>query len=91
MRLLLSVILPLLVQLSGFGLIILATRGHGSFVALLALGLAVLAVPLTTLVNWTRFRRVPSVPASRLLVTGLTFALSWPLLLALLRAVEPGL
>lgn len=91
MRLLLSVILPLLVQIAGFGLIIAATRGHGSFVGLLALGLAVLAVPLTTLVTWTRFRRVPTMPLSRLLVTGLLFALTWPLLLALLRAIEPGL
>ena len=55
-----------------------------------ALGLAVLAVPLTTLVNWSRFRRIPSVPAGRLLVTGLLFALTWPALLALLRAFEPS-
>lgn len=91
MRLLLSVILPLIVQLAGFGLVIAVSRGSGSFVGLLALGLAVLAVPLTTLVTWTRFRRVPSAPASRLLITGLMFALTWPLLLALLRAIEPAL
>ena len=42
-----------------------------------------LAVPLTTLVNWSRFRRIPSVPAGRLLVTGLLFALTWPALLSL--------
>lgn len=93
MRLLLSVFLPLCVQLLGFGLVVAASLGHGSFVALLALGLAVLAVlavPLTTLVNWSRFRRIPSVPAGRLLVTGLLFALTWPALLALLRAFEPS-
>jgi hypothetical protein len=85
MRLLLSVFLPLLVQVSGFGLVFGLSRGSGSFVGLLALGLAVLAVPLTTLVNWT------PAPASRLAVTGLLFALTWPLLLLLLRAVEPSL
>ena len=90
MRLLLSVFLPLCVQLLGFGLVVAASLGQGSFVALLALGLAVLAVPLTTLVNWSRFRRIPSVPAGRLLVTGLLFALTWPALLALLRAFEPS-
>ena len=91
MRLVLSVLLPLLVQLAGFGLIITTARGSGSFVALLALGLAVLAVPMTTMVNWSRFRRVPSVPQRRLLVTGLLFALTWPLLLGLLHAIEPAL
>lgn len=91
MRLVMSVILPLFVQLLGFGLVIATTRGHGSFVGLLALGLAVLAVPMTTLVNWTRFRRVPVVPSGRLLITGLLFALTWPLLLGLLHAIEPVL
>ncbi len=91
MRLMLSVLLPLLVQLFGFGLVMIVSRGGGSFVGLLALGLAVLAVPLTTLVNWTRFRRVPAVPAGRLLITGLLFALTWPLLLALLHALEPSI
>ena len=91
MRLLLSVLLPLLAQLLGFAFVIAVSRGGGSFVGLLALGLAVLAVPLTTLVNWSRFRRVPAAPAGRLLVTGLLFALTWPLLLALLRAIEPSI
>lgn len=91
MRLLLSVFVPLLVQVLGFGLVFGLSRGSGSFVGLLALGMAVLAVPLTTLVNWTRARRRPPTPASRLAVTGLMFALTWPLLLLLLRAVEPSL
>lgn len=89
MRLVLSVFLPLAVQLLGFGLVILLSRGQGSFVGLLALALAVLAVPLTTLVNWTRSQRVPPPGQARLLVTGLLFAVVWPLLLLLLRAVEP--
>lgn len=91
MRLLLTVLLPLGVQLLGFGLVMAVSLGGGSFVGLLALGLAVLAVPLTTLVNWSRFRRVPAAPAGRLMVTGLLFALCWPMLLALLRAIEPSL
>jgi hypothetical protein len=91
MRLLLSVLLPLAVQLLGFALVIMVSRGNGSFVGLLALSLAVLAVPLTTLVNWTRSRRVPPASVGRLLVTGLLFALTWPLLLLLLRAIEPSL
>jgi hypothetical protein len=91
MRLLLSVVLPLAVQLLGFGLVFAVSRGSGSFVGLLALGLAVLAVPLTTLVTWARARRLPPAPTGRLLVTGLLFALTWPLLLLLLRAIEPSL
>jgi hypothetical protein len=91
MRMLLSVVVPLVVQLAGFLFVFLTARGSGSFVALLALGLAVLAVPLTTLVTWTRFRRLPPTPVGRLLVTGLLFALTWPLLLLLLRAIEPSL
>ena len=91
MRLLLCVVLPLAVQLAGFALVFLASRGSGSFVGLLALGLAVLAVPLTTLVTWTRARRRPPAPTGRLMVTGLLFALTWPLLLWLLRAIEPSL
>jgi hypothetical protein len=91
MRLFLSVFLPLAVQLLGFLLVFVLARGSGSFVGLLALGLGVLAVPLTTLVTWTRARRLPPVPTPRLLVTGLLFALTWPLLLLLLRAVEPTL
>jgi hypothetical protein len=91
MRLLLSVLLPLAVQLLGFTLVLAVSSGSGSFVGLLALGLAVLAVPLTTLVNWTRARRVPPSPLSRLAVTGLLFALTWPVLLLLLRAAEPSL
>jgi hypothetical protein len=91
MRLLLSVLLPLAVQLAGFALVFVASRGSGSFVGLLALGLAVLAVPLTTVVNWSRSRRQPPTPVARLLVTGLLFALVWPLLLLLLRAVEPSI
>lgn len=91
MRLLLTVLMPLAVQLAGFALVFLASRGSGSFVGLLALGLAVLAVPLTTLVNWTRARRLPPAPTGRLLTTGLLFALTWPLLLLLLRAIEPSL
>jgi hypothetical protein len=91
MRLLLTVLLPLAVQVAGFGLVFAVSRGSGSFVGLLALGMAVLAVPLTTLVNWTRSRRLPPPPSGRLLVTGLLFALAWPLLLLLLRAIEPSL
>ena len=91
MRLLLTVVLPLAVQLLGFLAVIMVSRGNGSFVGLLALGLAVLAVPLTTLVNWTRSRRLPPTASGRLLVTGLLFALVWPLLLLLLRAIEPSL
>ncbi len=88
MRLLVAVFLPLAVQLLGFLAVFVVSRGSGSFVGLLALGLAVLAVPLTTLVNWTRARRLPPSPMPRLLATGLAFALTWPLLLMLLRAVE---
>jgi hypothetical protein len=91
MRLVLSVFIPLAVQLLGFLIVVLLSRGQGSFVGLLALGLAVLAVPLTTLVNWTRSQRLPPTAQGRLLVTGLMFALVWPLLLLLLRAVEPSL
>ena len=91
MRLLLSVLLPLAVQLLGFGLVFAVSRGSGSFVGLLALGLGVLAVPLTTLVTWARARRLPPAPTGRLLITGLLFALTWPLLLLLLRAIEPSL
>jgi hypothetical protein len=46
---------------------------------------------LTTLVNWTRTRRLPPTPTGRLMITGLLFALAWPLLLLLLRAIEPSL
>lgn len=91
MRLVLSVFLPLAVQVLGFLGVILLSRGGGSFVGLLALGLAVLAVPLTTLVNWTRCQRLPPAAQGRLLLTGLMFALVWPLLLLVLRAVEPAL
>ncbi|GAB4119436.1 MAG: hypothetical protein Fur0014_20220 [Rubrivivax sp.] len=91
MRLLAAVFLPLAVQLLGFLLVFVVSRGSGSFVGLLALGLAVLAVPMTTLVNWTRARRLPPSPVARLVVTGLAFALTWPLLLLLLRAIEPSI
>lgn len=91
MRLLAAVFLPLAVQLLGFLLVFVVSRGSGSFVGLLALVLAVLAVPLTTLVNWTRARRLPPSPVPRLLMTGLAFALTWPLLLLLLRAIEPSI
>jgi hypothetical protein len=88
MRLLAAVLLPLAVQLAGFLLVFVISRGSGSVVGLLTLVLGALAVPLTTLVNWTRARRVPPSPVSRLLATGLAFALTWPLLLLLLRAIE---
>jgi hypothetical protein len=91
MRFFAAVVLPLAVQLLGFLIVIKLSRGSGSFVGLLAVGLAVLAVPLTTLVNWSRARRLPPSPAARLLATGLAFALTWPLLLLLLRAIEPSI
>jgi len=91
MRLVLAVLLPLCVQLVGFALVLGPAPGRGSFVALLALGLAVLAVPLTTMVNWTRARRLPPSPAGRLLLTGVAFALVWPALLLALHALEPAL
>lgn len=91
MRLFAAVILPLAVQLLGFLLVYAYSRGSGSVVFLLTLVLGVLAVPLTTLVNWTRARRLPPSPVPRLLMTGLAFALTWPLLLLLLRAIESAI
>jgi hypothetical protein len=91
MRLLVAVVLPLAVQLLGFLIVIKLSRGSGSLVYLLAVGLAVLAVPMTTVVNWARARRVPASPAARLLTTGLAFALTWPLLLLVLRAIESSI
>jgi hypothetical protein len=87
-RLLLTVALPLAVQLAGFALVAQPSHEGRSFVGLLALGVAVLAVPATTVVNWTRARRLPPAPLARLLVTGMLFALVWPTLLMALRAAE---
>jgi len=91
MRVVLGVIVPLLVQLLGFGLVILVSRGGGSFVGLLALSAGVLAVPAVTLMNWARTRHDPPIPLLRLVAVAMLLALVVPILLLLLRVAEPHL
>jgi len=91
MRILAAVALPLLLQLSGFALVILLPSAGGSFVGLLAMVLALLVIPGTTMVTWVRARRMPPMSMLRLMVTALLLAASVPLLLLLFRALESRL
>jgi hypothetical protein len=91
MHILLGIVLPLLVQLLGFGLVILVSQGGGSFVGLLALSAGVLAVPMVTLLNWARTRHDPPIPLLRLAAVAMLLALVVPVFLLLLRVVEPHL
>ncbi len=89
MRFLWGVVVPAVCQLMGFWLVILASRGNGSFVGLLALSAAVVAVPGAALINFARARNVPSISTTRLLVVNLGVALIVPILLGVFRLVEP--
>lgn len=83
MRSLFAVWLPLLAQLFGCLLVIVATQGGGSFVGLGVLALGVMVVPATTLVNWARSRRAGR-PLPALLAFNWLLALLFPLAMAVL-------
>ena len=86
MRLLLSLALPLLVQVFGFLAVFVASQGGGSFTGLLAMpvaGFAFLAL-LTAGIVGARGAR----PIGGVLARNLALAILPPLLLLVVRAVE---
>ncbi len=89
MRFVIPVFLPFLLQILGFVLVIAVSRGGGSFVGLLALSAAVITVPIVTLLNWIRAYQKPLLPIARLMGRALLLALIFPVLLLILRVVEP--
>ncbi len=89
MRVVIGVLVPVLCQLVAFALVILASRGNGSFVGLLALSAAVVAIPGAALVNFSRVCKVPPIPTRRLVASNIGIALIVPALLGAFRVIEP--
>lgn len=80
---LLAVLLPLAVQLLIFAALIFGFRGGGSFVALAAMLVGIIAVPATTILNWARVRSKTQDPLVWLIATALFNVLLVPALLLL--------
>jgi len=83
MRTLLAVVLPLAVQVLIFAALIFGFRGGGSFVALGAMLVGIIAVPATTILNWARVRSKTQDPLVWLIATALFNVLLVPALLLL--------
>lgn len=89
MRVVIGVLVPALCQLVGFALVILTSRGNGSFVGLLALSAAVVAIPGAAIVNFGRARKLPPIATNRLIASNMVIALIVPALLGVFRQIEP--
>jgi hypothetical protein len=87
MRFTLAVVVPFLAQLLFVFVIIAVTQGKGSFVGLWAMLLAMLALPLTALINWLRTRRKPPLPAFEHASRNFLTTLAFPVLILILYAV----
>jgi hypothetical protein len=85
MRLLVGTFIPFLLQVFGYLIVFAASRGNGSFVGLLALPVALAAVPMLLAVGILGARS--SRPLSNLVLATYTIALLPPVLLLVLNAV----
>ncbi len=81
MRLTLTVVLPLCLQLLFTFALIAATRGDGSFVGLGAMLIGGLAIPVTALINWGWTRAQPPLTALQLASRTLYTTLVYPALM----------
>lgn len=87
MKFVLTVLLPLCFQLLFTAAIVFATNGTGSFVGLGALLLGLVAIPLTALINWSRARAKPPLPAIELAAKTLFTTLVFPVAIIALYAI----
>ena len=79
-----AVLLPLLFQLLSTLVVIMLTQGGGSFVGLGAMLGALIGIPATLIVNWTRNRRQPRPTGLRLLGDTVVTTAFCPLLMTAL-------
>ena len=82
-----AVLLPLLFQLLFTLIVIMLTQGGGSFVGLGAMLGALIAIPATLIINWTRIRRQPRPAGLQVLSGTLLSTAVWPLLLIALAVL----
>lgn len=86
MRMLLAVVLPLVVQVLGFVLAWFMSIGGGSFMGLLVIPAAAVALPLLLTIGISGARG--NQPLAGLMLTTLLIAVVPPMLLLILRALE---
>jgi len=86
MRILLGIVLPLVVQVFLFVVVFAASQGGGSFMGLLAMPVAPVALLVLLGVSISGVRQGWSL--ARLVATGLAIAVVPPVLLLVVRALE---
>ncbi|MDX1916134.1 MAG: hypothetical protein SFU55_11165 [Methylophilus sp.] len=80
MRLLLFVIFPTLLQLI-IGLFVMFSHKHGGeFVGLSVMLLGMIAIPITTIINWSRIKVQPPISAITLITRTFWTTLIFPIL-----------
>jgi hypothetical protein len=77
-KIFLCVVLPLLAQALFVLVIVLATRGNGSFVGLGTILLGMIGLPLTALANWLYTRRREPQPVTALAAKVFLTTLAFP-------------
>jgi hypothetical protein len=86
MRYMLALGFPFLVQVMAFLIVFAASRGGGSFMGLLAIPVAAVAIPSLIVIGWTGARGTR--PLGGLVMRTLAIALVPPVFLLIFRALE---
>jgi hypothetical protein len=86
MRYLVALGFPLLIQVMAFIIVFAASRGGGSFMGLLAIPAAAVAIPLLIVIGWAGARGTR--PLGGLVMQTLAIALVPPVFLLVFRALE---
>ena len=86
MRLTFGLVVPFVVQVFAYIAVFAAARGGGSFMGLLAMPVAAVAIPMLVIVGYTGARGTR--PLGGLALTVFAIALVPPILLLIFRALE---